>query len=242
MRCAPSPMTSSRYWISFSLSSLSPRSVFGRLQRLQVQSKPKLVWRCLRRNLKGPVWEYEIVISSPLAISLTACIVSSPMLAFHVCWQFGRQAWLILEACKKSPPSVASGPNGRVLVLAMPRKGPKEPRKLLWRLRKARWLSFEACLSLLAISWFMRSWLFPIPENVKMGFSDRIRLPFETVWAAMSPRPFFGIDLTIYKVRSAVVSTNPALSVREMFNVGLLIKEFEVVHMPGGCWAVKKRE
>ncbi len=51
----------------------------------------------------------------------------------------------------------------------------------------------------------------------------------------MSPRPFFGIDLTIYKVRSAVVSTNPALSVREMFNVGLLIKEFEVVHMPGGC-------
>jgi hypothetical protein len=37
----------------------------------------------------------------------------------------------VIEACKKSPLSVASGPNGMALVLTMPRKGAKEPRKLL---------------------------------------------------------------------------------------------------------------
>jgi hypothetical protein len=46
----------------------------------------------------------------------------------------------------------------------------------------------------------------------------------------MRPYPFFGIDLTIYGVRNAVVSTNPRLSVEGMFNVGLLIRELRL-HM-----------
>ncbi len=40
----------------------------------------------------------------------------------------------------------------------------------------------------------------------------------------MRPYPFFDIDLTIYGVRNAVVSTNPRLSVEGMFKVGLLIR------------------
>ena len=65
MRCASLSMTSLRCWTSSSLLSLSTRSVAGRLQRLKAQSRPNFFWRCPRRNLEGPVWEYEIVISSP---------------------------------------------------------------------------------------------------------------------------------------------------------------------------------
>ncbi len=56
----------------------------------------------------------------------------------------------------------------------------------------------------------------------------------------MSPWPSFGIDLTTYGVRSAVVSANPRLSVGELFNVGPSIKRVEVVHVPGGCRDGKK--
>ncbi len=76
----------------------------------------------------------------------------------------------------------------------------------------------------------MRLRLFPVPETVKMGFSDRIRVPFGMVWVARSPWPFFGIDLTTYGVRSA----NPRLFVGGLFNVGPSIKGVEVVHVPGG--------
>lgn len=51
----------------------------------------------------------------------------------------------------------------------------------------------------------------------------------------MSPRPFSGIDFTIYRVRSAVVYANPRFSGGEIFNVEPSIKGVEVVHVPGGC-------
>ena len=54
MRYTPSPITSSRCWTSSNMLSLSTRSVTGKLQRLQIQSKPKFFWRCPRRDLEGP--------------------------------------------------------------------------------------------------------------------------------------------------------------------------------------------
>ena len=72
-----------------------------------VQSKPKVLRRWDRRAAHTlPGCAYDTVISSPAAISCTACTVCFVRALLQEMWELGAHAWLILQACANTEPSL----------------------------------------------------------------------------------------------------------------------------------------